>query len=336
MKNIISFLILAIFAQISLTASTLTIYSYRHYESDQALFDKFTAETGIELEIVKSKADALLERLKAEGAKSPADILISSDAGRLHQAKEAGILQPLKSGFLEKRVPANLRDPEGYWFGFTQRARVFAYSPKRVTADELSTYEALADKEWRGRIVVRSSSNIYNQSLMAGLIAANGRDSATAWARDIRKAMARPPQGSDRDQMRAVAAGLADVAIVNTYYLGLLKNSDNPKDREVAAQLKIFFPNQDDRGTHVNVSGGGIIKNSDNVEAAQKFLEFLASDEAQKEFSSATHEYPVVQGLQWSDTQLEWGSFKADPIHLSKLGELNAEAIRTFNRASWE
>ncbi|MDG1241866.1 MAG: Fe(3+) ABC transporter substrate-binding protein [Opitutae bacterium] len=317
-------------------ADTLTIYSYRHYESDVLLFDKFTEETGIDVKVVKSKAGALLERLKAEGDQTPADVLITSDAGRLHQAREAGVLQPIKSPFLEQRVPVNLRDPDGYWYGFTQRARVLVYAPDRVTEDELSTYEDLAAAEWRGRLLVRSSANVYNQSLLSAMIDSNGKEQAREWAQAVRKNMARAPQGSDRDQMRAVAAGLGDVAIVNTYYLGLLANSDNQKDRAVAAQLKVFFPNQSARGTHVNVSGAGIVAGSDHVEAAQQFLEYLATDQAQSVFPGATFEYPVVAGIEWSPLQQKWGTFKADAISLTRLGELNSDAIRCFNLAGWE
>lgn len=317
-------------------AGTLTVYSYRHYETDVLLFEQFTAQTGIEVKVVKSKAGALLERLKAEGDQTPADVLITSDAGRLHQAREAGLLQPLQSAFLEQRVPVNLRDPDGYWFGFTQRARVIVYAPDRVTEDELSTYEDLATAEWRGRLLVRSSANVYNQSLLSAMIDSNGKEQAIEWAKAVRKNMARAPQGSDRDQMRAVAAGLGDVAIVNTYYLGLLANSDNQKDRAVAAQLKVFFPNQAARGTHVNVSGAGIVAGSDNVEAAQQFLEYLATDEAQSVFPGATYEYPVVTGIEWSALQQQWGTFKADAISLTRLGELNSDAIRCFNLAGWE
>jgi iron(III) transport system substrate-binding protein len=336
MKNL-SFYIFSIllFCSSSL-ADGLTIYSYRHYESDELLFQKFTEKTGIEVNVVKSKAGALLERLKAEGEQTPADILMTSDAGRLHQAREAGVLQPLESAFLQQRVPVNLRDPDGYWYGFTQRARVIVYAPERVSVVELGTYEALASSDWRGRVVVRSSASVYNQSLLSSMIDANGKSQAIEWAQAVRKNMARPPQGSDRDQMRAIAAGLADVAIVNTYYLGLLANSDNQKDREVAAQLKIFFPNQAERGTHVNVSGAGVVAGTDNADAARKFLEYLATDEAQSVFPAATFEYPVVAGVKWSPLQQQWGTFKADPISLTRLGELNADAIRCFNLAGWE
>lgn len=333
----LSFYILSLFFFCSsLFADVLTVYSYRHYESDVVLFKQFTEQTGIEIEVVKSKAGALLERMKAEGENTPADILITSDAGRLHQARAAGLLQPVQSEFLESRVPANLRDSEGYWFGFTQRARVIVYAPDRVKSEELSTYESLANPEWRGRLVVRSSSNVYNQSLLASIIERDGTEAATQWATAVRKNMSRPPQGSDRDQMRAVAAGLADAAVVNTYYLGLLEHSESEKDRKVAEQLKIFFPNQDEGGTHVNVSGAGVVAGSDNVAAAKQFLEYLASDAAQSVFPNATYEYPVVPTVEWSAQQKKWGEFKADPIPLTRLGELNADAIRCFNRASWE
>lgn len=317
-------------------ADEITLYSHRHYEADDALFDAFTEQTGIKVNVVKAGADELIERLKAEGANTPADILITADAGRLVRAENEGLLQPVESDTLEKRVPSSLRDPEGHWFGFTKRARVIVYAKDRVKPSELSTFEDLADAKWRGRILVRSSSNIYNQSLLASIIAAHGPEKAQEWARAVRRNMARPPQGSDRDQMRAVAAGLGDVAIVNTYYVGLLVNSSEAADRETAAKLGVFFPNQNDRGTHVNVSGAGVTKASDNREAAVKFLEFLASDKAQAVFPRETSEYPVVPDVEWSELQKSWGKFKEDSLNLSELGERNEEAVRTFNRAGWE
>lgn len=314
----------------------ITLYTHRHYESDQALFEQFEKETGIDVKVVKASADGLMERLKAEGKNTPADVLITADAGRLYKAKEQGLLQPVESEILIERVPANLRDPDNNWFGFTERARIFAYAKDRVKPEELSTYEELAEPQWRGRILARSSSNIYNQSLLASIIAADGEKEAYNWASDVRKNMARPPQGSDRDQMRAVAAGLGDVAIVNTYYLGLLLNSDNPKDKEVGESLGVFFPNQKGRGTHINISGAGVVANASNPEGAKRFLEFLASDEAQQSFPESSYEYPVVEGIKWSPLLESWGQFKQDDLSLSKLGEMNAEAIRVFNRAGWE
>ncbi len=326
------------FGAVLQAADEITLYSHRHYESDDALFAKFTDKTGIKVNVVKASADELIERLKAEGANTKADLFMTADAGRLERAKSEGLLGKVESETLEARIPAHLRDPEGQWFGFTQRARILAYAQDRVKPEELSTYEDLADPKWKGRIVSRSSSNIYNQSIMASIIAAHGEDKALEWAKAVRKNMARAPQGSDRDQMRAVAAGLADVALVNTYYVGLLLNSSDSKDQKVGEAMGIFFPNQgeDDRGTHVNVSGAGMVKASDNAEGAIQFLEFLASDEAQGSFPFATYEYPVVSTVPWSDLQKSWGEFRADTLNLSQLGTYNEKAIELFNLAGWE
>ncbi len=320
----------------ALIAGEITLYSHRHYESDEKLLAEFTKQTGIEVKVVKSGADQLMERLKQEGENSPADLLMTADAGRLHRAKEMGLLQSVDSETLNDKIPAALRDPDGQWFGFTSRARVLIYSKERIKPEELSTYEDLADPKWKGRILARSSSNIYNQSLLASIIAAHGEEKALAWARAVRGNMARPPQGSDRDQMRGVAAGLADVAIANTYYVGLLENSADPKDREVAKKIGVFFPNQDGRGAHVNVSGAGVVKTSKNKEDAVKLLEFLASETAQASFPKATSEYPVVEGIAWSELLKSWGTFKADALNLAKLGEHNKAAVKIFGKADWQ
>jgi iron(III) transport system substrate-binding protein len=331
----ISILLLTFGLALPAAASQITLYSHRHYEADNALFASFTQQTGIKVNVVKAGADELIERLKAEGVNTPADILITADAGRLVRAQREGLLQPVRSAWIEERVPASLRDPGGHWFGFTKRARVIVYAKDRVQPSGLSTYEDLADGKWRGRLLVHSSANMYNQSLLASLIAHHGQPKAQEWAAAIRRNLARPPQGGDRDQMRAVAAGLADVAVANTYYLGLLVNSTEDSDRAAAAKLGVFFPNQDDRGTHVNISGAGLTAASRNREAAVKFLEFLASEEAQKVFPQSTSEYPVVSSVEWSDLQIEWGRFKEDTLNLSELGELNEEAVRIFNRVGW-
>lgn len=318
------------------TGDVLTVYSHRHYPSDDILFEAFTEATGIRVRVVKAGADELIERLRAEGANTPADVFITADAGRLSLAKEAGLLRPLESDILSQRIPEQYRDPDNTWFGFTVRARVLIYARDRVDPSELSTYEDLTDPRWRGRLLARSSSHIYNQSLLASLIAAHGEEEALNWARAVRQNLARPPQGSDRDQMRAVAAGLADVAIVNTYYLGLMVYSPDASDREAAAKLAIHFPNQQDRGVHVNVSGGGVVRASRNPEAAKAFLEFLVSDEAQASFPIATSEFPVVEGAAWSSLQRDWGEWRADDLHLATLGELNPGAVRLFTLAGWE
>ena len=314
----------------------INIYSHRHYDSDKILFKKFTDQTGIKINVIKGSADQLIERLISEGGNSPADILFTVDAGRLHRAKVAGILQPIESKILSENIPPSMRDEDDYWFGLTVRARVLVYSKERVTPDQLSTYEDLANRKWRGKIAVRSSSNIYNQSLMASIIASNGSRKALSWAKSIRKNMARAPRGSDRDQARAVAAGLADVAIMNTYYLGILANSPDAKDREVFKKVSVFFPNQSDRGTHINISGAGITKSSKNKKDAIKFLEFLSGSDSQKTFGSVNYEYPIKIEANQSELLKSWGPFKYDKLNLSVLGANNAEAVKLFDKAGWE
>jgi iron(III) transport system substrate-binding protein len=325
-----------LFLPLHLIAEPLVIYSHRHYEADETLFKAFTEQTGIDVKVLKAGANELMERIKAEGENTRADVLITADAGRLGEAKALGLFSPVNSDLLTRRIPDAYRDPENQWFGFALRARVLVVAPDRVSPAELSTYEDLADPKWRGRILCRSSNNIYNQSLTASMIAAHGENATQTWAAALRKNMARPPQGSDRDQIRAVAAGLGDLAIVNTYYLGLLLNSPETKDRELAAKVNIFFPNQVDRGTHVNVSGGGVLKTSKNKENAQRFLEFMLSDEAQKHFPENTYEYPVAASVPWSDLQKSWGTFKADSLNMGQLYEKGQSAVRLCNLAGWE
>lgn len=300
------------------------------------MFKKFTDQTGIEINVVKGSADQLIQRLISEGENSPADILLTVDAGRLHRSKEAGLLQPIRSRTLYRNIPAALRDPDNQWFGLTVRARVIVYSKDRVSPSDLSTYEDLAGPQWKGRIAVRSSSNIYNQSLMASLIEANGKRKALSWAKSVRKNMARAPRGSDRDQARAVAAGIADVAIMNTYYIGKLASSKDSKDHEVVKKVAIFFPNQKGRGTHINVSGAGVTKSAKNKENAIKFIEYLSSAEAQEIFGSVNFEYPVKIDNNKSELLNSWGSFNFDNMNLSILGMRNSEAVKLFDKAGWE
>ena len=317
-------------------AAEINVYSHRHYDSDAVLFEKFTKETGIKVNVVKGSADQLIQRLISEGKNSPADILLTVDAGRLHRAKEAGILQPIKSKKLQQNVPPSMSDPDGHWYGMTVRARVIVYAKGRVKPNELSTYEDLASPKWRARIAVRSSSNIYNQSLLASIIAANGPDKALSWAKAVRKNMVRAPRGSDRDQARTVASGLADVAVINTYYLGILANSTTAADREVAKKVGVFFPNQKGRGAHINVSGGGVTSSSKNKKEAIQFLEFLTNPQSQKTFGEQSYEYPVKIETNRSKLLESWGPFKADKVNLSVLGTKNSEAVKIFDRAGWE
>ena len=317
-------------------AAEINVYSHRHYDSDAVLFEKFTKETGIKVNVVKGSADQLIQRLISEGKNSPADVLLTVDAGRLHRAKEAGILQPVKSKKLQQNVPPSMSDPDGHWYGMTVRARVIVYAKGRVKPTELSTYEDLASPKWRARIAVRSSSNIYNQSLLASIIAANGPDKALSWAKAVRKNMVRAPRGSDRDQARTVASGLADVAVINTYYLGILANSTTAADREVAKKVGVFFPNQRGRGAHINVSGGGVTSSSKNKKEAIQFLEFLTNPQSQKTFGEQSYEYPVKIETNRSKLLESWGPFKADKVNLSVLGTKNSEAVKIFDRAGWE
>ena len=317
------------------TGEVVNVYSHRHYDADQLLFDQFAELTGIEVRVVTASADELITRLDREGEASPADVLITVDAGRLHRAKELNLLRAVNSAELSRSIPEHLRDPEGYWFGLTQRARILAYGKDRVAPQELSSYEDLSDPRWQGRVVVRSSENIYNLSLLASIIAANGPEAAEAWAAAVVENLARPPQGNDTDQIMDVAAGVADVAIVNTYYVGRLLNDPDPAARELASQVGVFFPNQNGRGTHVNVSGAGVTTYSPNPDNAIRLLEFLVSEEAQRVFAETIFEYPVRADVPWAATLHEWGEFQADTLNLRRLGELSSEAVMIFDRAGW-
>ena len=320
----------------AVAAGEVNLYSARKEALIKPLLDRFSAETGIEVNLVTGKADALLKRLESEGRNSPADLLLTTDAGRLDRAKRAGVLAPVKSRVLEERVPANYRDPEGYWYGLSVRARPIVYVKARVKPEELSTYEALADPKWKGRICIRSSNNIYNQSLVASMIAANGVEATEQWARAFVKNFARPPRGGDRDQIKAAAAGQCDIAIVNTYYLAMMLDSKDPAQREAAGRVAVFWPNQDGRGTHVNVSGIGLTAATRHRKEAVRLMEFLASDEAQAWYARVNHEYPVRKGIEISETLKAWGGFKADELNLSLLGKYNAEAVRLMDRAGWK
>ncbi len=316
-------------------ADEVNVYSARQEALILPLLERFEQETGIEVNLVTAKADALLKRLESEGRSTPADVLITTDAGRLQRAKDAGVLQPVDSPVLRERIPANLRDRDNHWFGLSQRARVIFYVRDRVDPAELSTYEALAEPRWKGRICIRSSGNIYNQSLVASMIESHGVARTEAWARGLVANFARKPSGGDTDQLRAAAAGLCDIAIANTYYFGRLVNSDKPKDQEVARKLGVFWPNQDGRGAHVNVSGAGVTKYASHPEAARRLLEFLTGDEAQAWYAKVNNEYPVVVDVPVSKTLRDLGTFKADALNLTRLGENNRAAVELMDRAGW-
>jgi iron(III) transport system substrate-binding protein len=317
-------------------AGVLNLYSARHYDTDTALYKSFTDKTGIQVNLVEAEADQLIERIKGEGANSPADVLVTVDAGRLWRAQQDGLFEAVSSSVLETSVPANLRDPNGFWYGLSKRARVIMYHKDRVKPTELSTYEALVDSKWRGRILIRSSTNVYNQSLTGALLEVHGPEKTEAWAKGMVTNFARAPKGGDANQIQAVVAGAGDLAIANTYYLARLLKSDKPEERAAAEQIGVFFPNQSDRGTHVNISGGGVLKTSRNKEAAVKFLEHLVSPDAQAIFASGNNEYPVAQNASIESTVAAFGKFKEDALNAAVFGRNNAEALQIMDRAGWQ
>jgi iron(III) transport system substrate-binding protein len=316
-------------------AGEVNIYSARHYPADEQLFALFTEETGIAVNQIKGTGSELMERIKLEGEQSPADLFITVDAGNLWRAQDQGIYQPVSSPELEKHIPANLREPSGLWFSFAKRARVFVYDTTKVKAEELSTYEDLASEKWKGRILIRSSGNIYNQSLVASMIHNDGAEAAEAWCKGIVSNMAREPKGGDTDQINALIAGEGDIAVSNTYYFARMLSGDDDALKQKLAKIKVFFPNQGDRGTHVNVSGAGVAANAPNKDNAIKFLEFLISPEAQAIFSGANFEYPVRDGAEQAAVIASWGKFKEDTINVVELGKNNAEAVKIMDRAGW-
>ncbi len=319
-----------------LHAAEVNVYSARKEALIKPLLDRFSAETGVAVNLVTGKGDALLTRLRSEGANSPADVLITTDAGRLYRAREAGVLQPVESASLRAAIPAHLSSPEGYWYGLSVRARAIVYALDRVEPGQLSTYEALANPEWKNRICIRSSGNIYNQSLVAGMLATEGADQTARWLEGFVSNFARPPRGGDRDQVAAVAAGQCDVALVNSYYLAAMVRSDDPAERRAAAAVGIFWPNQDGRGTHINVSGAGVTAASRNREQAIALIEFLAGIESQRWYAETNNEYPAREGIEASELLRSWGEFKADQVDASELGRLNAQAVMAMDRARWK
>ncbi len=315
----------------------LNLYSARHYQTDEALYANFTKATGIKINRIEAGDDQLVERLKGEGAASPADILLIVDAARLWQAQQMGLFQPTRSAVLEQRVPAPYRDPDGMWFGFSYRARVLVYGKQAVDPAAIATYEALADPKNKGKVCARSGSHPYNLSLVASMLAHDGEAKTEAWAKAVVANMARTPRGGDSDQIKAVAAGECGVALVNTYYYARVMRSTKPEDREMAARTAVVFPDQKTWGTHVNVAGGGVLKNAPHRENAVKFLEYLASDEAQGYFADGNNEWPVVKSVAVKNPALEaLGPFKTDPLPIATLGRNTPEAQKIVDRDGWK
>lgn len=335
-RNLLLFCIATTFIFISCSSGEhINIYSSRHYDTDLDLYDRFTEETGIQINLIEGGSDELIERIKNEGVNSPADVVITVDAGRLWRAKEAGVLQPVSSDILNERIPSQLRDPEGYWYGLSQRVRGIIYHKERVNPSDLEGYWELADEKWNGRICIRSSSNIYNQSLVASLIETYGPEETEAWATNLVSNFSRSPQGGDTDQIRAVAAGQCDIALANSYYLARLIDSSSESDQEVAEQVEIYFPGEEYGGAHVNISGAGMAAHSPNHEYALRFLEYLTEPEAQSYFAGGNFEFPVTPGAEKSDILTLFGSFESDAVNVSAYGVNNPDAIRLMDRAGW-
>ncbi len=312
----------------------VNVYSARKEVLIRPLLDRFTEATGIEVNLISADAGALLQRLKREGRNTPADMLITVDAGNLVRAKQSDVLQPVNKAAIDNHIPDAYQDPEGFWHGLSMRARVIFRANERVEPDAIETYEGLADEQWRDDVCIRSSNNIYNQSLVASLIAHHGVERSEAWANGLVANMARRPQGGDRAQIRAVAAGECDLAVANTYYYGRMIKAGGDA-AEAAEQVELVWPNQSGRGAHVNVSGAGITKHGPHPDNAVRLLSFLLNPDSQRWYAEVNNEYPVRPGVEATPVVASWGEFKADDINLSELGKRNAEAVRLMDRAGW-
>ena len=315
----------------------VNLYSSRHYDSDRALYDEFTKETGIRVRLIEGDADQLIERMRNEGANSPADVFITVDAARLARAAHTGVLQPFHSEKVDTRVPASLRDKDGMWFAASQRARVVMYDKQKGPPAGLARYEDLADPRFRDQVCVRSSASSYNVSLAASILAADGPEKTEAWAKGVTANMARPPQGADRDQFRAIPAGQCTLAIANTYYLAQVGGSDRAEDKALFARIGVVFPNQapGDRGAHVNISGAGLAKASPNRENAARFLEFLVTDKAQEMFALGNMEYPAVPDAPLHPALQSLGTFRGEPVDAERVNANSPQALQIMQRAGW-
>ena len=335
--TLLTFLIV-LMPTLTYASEVVNIYSARKEALILPLLEKFRDETGIQIYLITGKADGLLKRIQLEGKATPADVFITVDAGRLQRAKKANVLQPINSERINSQIPENLRDVDDYWISLSQRARTIFYARDRVNPDEMSTYEQLADPIWRGRLCVRSSGNIYNQSLIASMIESIGPEATLEWAKNLVLNFARPPSGGDTDQIKAVAAGQCDIALANTYYYGRIASSTKKDDKKVTERVGVFWPNQaeGDRGVHVNVSGAGITAHAKNRDNALRLLEFLVTPESQSWYAEVNQEYPVLPGVPASDTLENLGSFKADELNLTILGVNNLQAVEIMDKAGWK
>ena len=316
----------------------INIYSQRHYDSDKMQYKKFEEKTGIKVNVTKAGADELIQRMKNEGDNSQADLFITVDVGKLWQASDMGLFQKFDDQTVFDNIDPQFLDKNGYWVPVTYRSRVVVYSNERVNKEELSTYEDLANEKWRGRLLVRSSSNAYNQALMSSLVANLGPDAVTSWSEAVVKNFARDPKGSDRDQVKAIASGQGDIAIVNSYYIGLLLSSEKEEEINAGNAVSVFFPNQgqDNRGAHINVSGIALTRNAKNKENAIELIKYLTSIEGQQTYVNNSYEYSVNPNVKPDEIVQAWGEFKKDSVDLNMLGIMRDEAIRIFDKTGWK
>ena len=319
-------------------SNQVNIYSQRHYEVDRIQYENFEKLTGIKVNIIKAGADELLERLKNEGKNTPADLFVTVDAGKLQKGVEMRLFQKIDNSVINSNVSDDLKDQNGYWIPITYRARLLVYSNDRVSESDLSTYEDLANEKWRKRLLVRSSTNAYNQALMSSLYANLGKKAVTDWSKEVVANFARDPKGNDRDQVKAIAAGQGDIAIVNSYYIGLLLSSEKKSEVDAGKAVSVFFPNQgkNERGTHINISGFAMTKNASNKENAIKLLEYLTGLEAQNTYVNNSYEYPANPNVLPSKIVQSWGEFKRDTLDLNNLGTYRNDAIRVFDQTGWK
>ncbi len=335
MKSRSFLFVAALLAQPVLADTELNLYSARHYQTDEALYANFTKQTGIKINRIEAREDELLERIRNEGGQSPADVFITVDATRLAKADELGLFAPVKSKVLEERIPAHLRSSD--WFAFSTRARVILYNKAAIKPEDVKTYEDLADPKLKGQVCSRSGAHPYNLSLLASIIAHDGEQKAEQWTKGVVANFARSPKGGDTDQIKAVAAGECGVAISNSYYFARMMRSSRPEDRKAVETIGVVWPNQQGRGTHINISGGGMLKTAPHKEAAVKFLEYLVSDDAQRYFADGNNEWPVVAGIRTDNPALAaLGNFKADTLSIPALAKQVVTAQKVADRAGWK
>lgn len=313
----------------------LNLYSSRHYDTDERLYSEFEEQTGITINRLEGDADELIARIEAEGENSPADVLLTVDTSRLHRAKEAGLLQPVESEVLEERIPSQYQDDDNQWFGFSLRSRIIFYDKEDVE-NPPQTYADLASDEYEGDICIRSSTNVYNQTLLAWIIETEGEEAAREWARGVKENMARDPQGGDTDQLRGLVSGECDIAVSNTYYFARALAEDVEGVTGGVDSIGWVFPNQDTTGAHVNLSGGGVAAHAPNRENAVEFLEYLASDSAQRYFAAGNNEYPVVPDVETTEAVDRLGEFEASDADLAKVAEHLPTAQKIYNEVGWE